>query len=109
MFCSGQPQLSGAGRAGTRSVVQPGPGGARLPAHTHDKHAKIHERKVIFDKKNQDDTTFYDQTVIHTQAVDVQKALNYSLPQQNWPPKNRSLIGYISLQHDPMIKSKGCY
>ena len=32
----------------------------------------------------------------------------YSLPRQNSPPKNRSLIGYSSLQHDPMIKSKGC-
>ena len=58
VFCSAQPQLCGAG---------------------HNEHADKHEWKGIFDKKNQDDFTFYDQTVIHTQAVYVQKAHNYSV------------------------------
>ena len=40
-------------------------------------HAEKHQLKGIFDKKNQDDSTFYDKTVIHTQAVYVQKAHNY--------------------------------
>ena len=35
-------------------------------------HAEKHQLKGIFDKKNQDDSTFYDKTVIHTQ-----KAHNY--------------------------------
>ena len=37
-----------------------------------------------------------------------QAKYQYSREQQNWPPKNRSLIGYSSPQHDPMIKCKGC-
>ena len=60
---SAQPQLCGAG---------------------HNEHADKHEWKGIFDKKNQDDFTFYDQTVIHTQAVYVQKAHNYSVTFGNW-------------------------
>ena len=48
-------------------------------AHTYNKHAKKHEWKGIFDKKNQGDSTFYDQTVIHTQAVYVQKAQFYEV------------------------------
>ena len=71
VFCSAQPQLCGAGRAGTSSPVQPG-GQA-------EKHAEKHELKGIFDKKNQGDSTFYDQTVIHTQAVYVQKAQFYEV------------------------------
>lgn len=47
--------------------------------HTHNEHAKKHELKGIFDKKNQGDSTFYDQTVIHTQAVYVQKAQFYEV------------------------------
>ena len=48
--------------------------GCQAPAwhawpHTHNEHAKEHEWKGIFDKKNQDDSNFYDQIVIHTQAV----------------------------------------
>ena len=34
--------------------------------------------------------------------------LTYSPPTQNWSPKNWSLIGYIYLQNDIRIKSKGC-
>ena len=47
--------------------------------HTHNEHAEKHELKGIFDKKNQGDSTFYDQTVIHTQAVYVQKAQFYEV------------------------------
>ena len=42
-------------------------------------HAEKHQWKGIFEKKNQDDSTFYDKTVIHIQAVYVQKAHNYSV------------------------------
>ena len=71
---------SGPGRYEQSSAArQPGPGAARLTAHTHNEHAEKHEWKGIFAKKNQDDFTFYDQTVIHTQAVYVQKAHNYSV------------------------------
>ena len=48
-------------------------------AHTHNEHADKHKWKGIFDKKNQGDSTFYDQTVIHTQAVYVQKAQFYEV------------------------------
>ena len=47
--------------------------------HTHNEHADKHEWKGFFDKKNPDDSTFSDQTVIHTQAVYVQKVHNYSV------------------------------
>ena len=47
--------------------------------HTHNEHAEKHKLKGIFDKKNQGDSTFYDQTVIHTQAVYVQKAQFYEV------------------------------
>ena len=71
---------SGPGRYEQSSAARrPGPGAARLTTHTHKEHAKKHELKGIFDKKNQGDSTFYDQTVIHTQAVYVQKAHNYSV------------------------------
>ena len=71
---------SGPGRYEQSSAArQPGPGAARLTAHTHDEHAEKHEWKGIFAKKNQDDFTFYDQTVIHTQAVYVQKARFYEV------------------------------
>ena len=40
---------------------------------------EFQEWKGIFAKKNQDDFTFYDQTVIHTQAVYVQKAQFYEV------------------------------
>ena len=66
-----QPQLCGAAGAG--------PSAAWPTAHTHNEHADKHEWKGIFDKKNQDDFTFYDQTVIHTQAVYVQKARFYEV------------------------------
>ena len=83
VFCSAQPQLCGAGRAGTTILVQPGgkagPGPECLMAHIHNEHAEKHEWKGIFDKKNQGDSTFYDQTVIHTQAVYVQKAQFYEV------------------------------
>ena len=69
---------SGPGRYEQSSAARrPGPGAARLTAHTHTTNTPINTNGD--DKKNQDDFTFYDQTVIHTQAVYVQKAHNYSV------------------------------
>ena len=62
-----------------KTPSSPGLGAARLTTHTHNEHAEKHELKGIFDKKNQGDSTFYDQTVIHTQAVYVQKAQFYEV------------------------------
>ena len=38
-------------------------------------HAEKHQWKGIFEKKNQDDSTFFDKTIIHTQAEYVQKGI----------------------------------
>ena len=71
---------SGQGRYEQSSAARrPGPGAARLTTHTHNEHAEKHELKGIFVKNNQGDSTFYDQTVIHTQAVYVQKAQFYEV------------------------------